>query len=488
MRDIISLLAEMGPGYMANTAYDTAWVARLGEIEPEMSKAALEWICANQLSDGSWGAKEVSYYHDKVISTLSAMIALTHQGRRAGDKKQIEKGLLALEQITNFATRGLAAAPSGPTVGFEMIAPTLVAEAEKLGIIKQQGDRILGRLKKMREIKMSKLAGIKINRHITAVFSAEMAGRDSIDLFDTENIQEPNGSVGYSPSSTAYFAKYIKPGNVKALNYLHEISKEGGVPNFAPFDVFERCWVLWNFSLLDSFQPKADELIRSHLDYLKQRWVPKIGVGFATDCVMFDSDDTSVMQRVLLRFGYEPDIEAILSYEEEKYFRCVRHEANPSVGVNIHILGVLKLAGFDKDHPAIQKILAFLHETVNQSGYWFDKWHVSPYYITSHIIIECMDYDKKLCQDALDWILKTQNPDGSWGYFGLPTAEETAFCLQALKAWHNNNGTLPSGRIEIASSWLSQNCEPPYPWMWIAKTLYYPELIIQSSILTALAM
>ena len=488
MRTMIELLRDMSLGTMSNTAYDTAWVARLGDIDHDMSSHALEWIGENQLHDGSWGARNVYYYHDRVVSTLSAMIALTHQGRRARDKKQIENGLLALEQITDNATQGLSSAPSGPTVGFELIAPTLVAEAEKLGIIKQQGDRILGRLKKLREIKMAKLAGLKINRHITAVFSAEMAGTDSTNLLDIDHLQEPNGSVGCSPSSTAYFARYLKPGDEKALNYLKSISKDGGVPNFAPFDIFERCWVLWNLSLLDNFKPEETALIESHMDYLSQRWVPKTGIGFASDCAMYDSDDTSVTQRVLLRFGREADIESILSYEEEQYFRCVQHEASPSVGVNIHILGALKLAGFDRDHPSIQKILNFLRETRNEGGYWFDKWHVSPYYITSHVVIECLEYDLQLCQGAIDWILKNQSANGAWGYFGFPTAEETAFCLQALKIWRRNGNPVPDGRIEMASIWLSENAKPPYPWMWIAKTLYYPELIIQSSIMTALAL
>ena len=488
MRTMIELLRDMSLGTMSNTAYDTAWVARLGDIDHDMSSHALEWIGENQLHDGSWGARNVYYYHDRVVSTLSAMIALTHQGRRARDKKQIENGLLALEQITDNATQGLSSAPSGPTVGFELIAPTLVAEAEKLGIIKQQGDRILGRLKKLREIKMAKLAGLKINRHITAVFSAEMAGTDSTNLLDIDHLQEPNGSVGCSPSSTAYFARYLKPGDEKALNYLKSTSKDGGVPNFAPFDIFERCWVLWNLSLLDNFKPEETALIESHMDYLSQRWVPKTGIGFASDCAMYDSDDTSVTQRVLLRFGREADIESILSYEEEKYFRCVQHEASPSVGVNIHILGALKLAGFDRDHPSIQKILNFLRETRNEGGYWFDKWHVSPYYITSHVVIECLEYDLQLCQGAIDWILKNQSANGAWGYFGFPTAEETAFCLQALKIWRRNGNPVPEGRIEMASIWLSENAKPPYPWMWIAKTLYYPELIIQSSIMTALAL
>jgi halimadienyl-diphosphate synthase len=460
----------------------------MGEIDYELCTHALEWLCENQLPDGSWGAKDIYYYHDRVISTLSAMIALTHRGRRARDKKQIELGLLALEKIITNATSELSSATSGPTVGFELIVPTLIAEAEKLGIIKQQGDQILGRLKKLREIKMAKLAGVKINRQITAVFSAEMAGKDSTSLLDTEHIQEPNGSIGCSPSSTAYFAQYIKPGETKALTYLHQISNEGGVPNFAPFDIFERCWVLWNLSILDNLNPKETELIKTHIDYLEKRWVPKVGIGFATDCMMYDSDDASVMQRILLRFGYKPDIEAILSYEENEHFRCVQHEASPSVGVNIHILGALRLAGFEKNHPAVRKIINFLYKTRTDCGYWFDKWHVSPYYITSHVIIECLDYDKELCQNAINWILKTQNSDGSWGYFGFPSAEETAFCLQALKIWQKNGYEVSKGRVEVAASWLSAHCEPPYPWMWIAKTLYYPELIIQSSIISALKM
>ena len=79
------------------------------------------------------------YYHDRVICTLAAMIALSYRGRREHDKVQIEKGKLALERIVGGATQGLQSDPNGATVGFEMIAPTLAAEAEKLGIIKQAG-------------------------------------------------------------------------------------------------------------------------------------------------------------------------------------------------------------------------------------------------------------------------------------------------------------------------------------------------------------
>jgi hypothetical protein len=50
MADIIAkLIDEIGPGHMASTAYDTAWAARLGEIDQTISTRALAWLTKNQL-------------------------------------------------------------------------------------------------------------------------------------------------------------------------------------------------------------------------------------------------------------------------------------------------------------------------------------------------------------------------------------------------------------------------------------------------------
>jgi len=191
MKDLITkLIDEIGPGHMGSTAYDTAWAARLGEIDWSLSSPALAWLAENQLPDGSWGAPAPMYYHDRVLCTLAAMIALSYRGRRGHDKVQIDKGKLALERIVGGATLGLQSDPNGATVGFEMIAPTLAAEAEKLGIIKHQGDRILGRLSKLRAKKLSYLKDNMINRHVTIAFSAEMAGKDGKHMLDIENLQE----------------------------------------------------------------------------------------------------------------------------------------------------------------------------------------------------------------------------------------------------------------------------------------------------------
>jgi len=303
---IHQLLKEIGPGRMSSTAYDTAWIARLGEMDWELSSRALNWIWENQLPDGSWGARESFYYHDRFISTLAAMIALTYLNKRQQDRKQIERGLLALEKIVAGAPRGLQADPNGASIGFEMIAPTLVAEAEKLGIIKRHGTRVLDQLSHQRAVKLALIRDKMISREETAAFSAEMAGHDGYQMLDVDNLQGSNGSIGHSPSATAYFALYVKPQDSAALKYLRNtINPDGGATDFVPFDMFEAAWSLWNLSLLESWDQETILLFHPHIDHLKQGWEKGKGIGLSVDYTVFPM---AIIQRWLLRCSPVLDI------------------------------------------------------------------------------------------------------------------------------------------------------------------------------------
>lgn len=488
MTDIIEkLINEIGPGHMASTAYDTAWVARLGEVDWGICSRSLAWLADHQLPDGSWGALAPMYYHDRVLCTLAAMIALTYRGRRGHDKVQIENGRLALERIVGGATQGLQADPNGATVGFEMIAPTLVSEAERLGIIKEQGNRILGRMSKLREKKLSYLQGKMISRRVTMAFSAEMAGRDGQHMLDLENLQEENGSVGVSPSATAYFATYIRPGDEASLKYLREVTNpDGGMPNVAPFDVFEIAWTLWNLSLIPGLGHA--EKLKPHLDFLSNAWQPRAGIGFAAGYTVKDSDDTGLVYETLLRYGIEKDLASVLAYEEDDHFRCFDLEANPSISANIHVLGALTQAGLGRKNTSVQKVLGFLRRSRNQQfPFWADKWHSSPYYATAHAIIACAGVDNELVGESVEWILKTQNKSGAWGTY-LATAEETAYALQALSVWDQKVAGVPKGALRNGARWLKENMDNPYPPLWIGKCLYSPNLVIRSAVISALAL
>ncbi len=482
-----SLLKQVGPGKMDSLAYDTSWLARMGEVDQELSYHALSWISENQLPDGSWGAKSPVYYHDRIISTLGAMIALTYRGRRGQDKKQIEMGLLALERIIAGATQGLLSDPNGATVGFEMIAPTLVAEAENLGIIQRQGDRILGRLSRQRKAKLALIKNKKIGRQITAAFSAEMAGLDGQAMLDIENLQEANGSIGHSPSATAYYALHVKPHDEAALKYLHSVAVDGGAPDLYPFDVFETAWVLWNLSLFQGWSADAKEQFQPLLRFLKQHWKPGVGLGLSVGYSVPDGDDTAFGYEVLSKLDQAPDLDALLSFEKEEHFRTYHFEANSSASVNIHMLSALRLAGYPFDHPTIQKILLYLYKTKFADKYWFDKWHLSPYYTTSHAIIASAGYADFLVANSVEWILSTQNADGSWGQ-QLATAEETAYALQALCIWRQKGKKVPKTAIHNGAKWLQRNLLPPYPPIWIGKGLFCAENIIKSAILSALQL
>ena len=96
--EVRKLLQKIGPGQMMNTAYDTAWIARLGEIGEPIGELALEWLRENQLPDGSWGAEEPLYYHDRVICTLAAMNALARRGR-VQDRKRTAQSRGSIKSI-----------------------------------------------------------------------------------------------------------------------------------------------------------------------------------------------------------------------------------------------------------------------------------------------------------------------------------------------------------------------------------------------------
>jgi halimadienyl-diphosphate synthase len=317
-------------------------------------------------------------------------------------------------------------------------------------------------------------------------FSAEMAGTDGKHMLDINNMQEDNGSVGVSPSATAYFATYVKRGDEPSLKYLRSVMKQdGGMPNVAPFDVFEIAWTLWNLSFIPDL--KKNGKLQPHLEFLSKAWQPKRGVGFAAGYSVKDSDDTGLVYDTLLRFGIEKDLASVLIYEEKDHFRCFDLEANPSISANIHVLGALGQAGLDQKNSSVQKVMRFLHKAKGTNHFWVDKWHSSTYYATAHAIIACAQFASGLVHDSVEWILQSQNRDGSWGTY-LSTAEETAYAIQALWFWNENVAKVPRNTLKNGARWLREHMDQPYPPLWIGKCLYNPSLVIRSAVISALAL
>jgi len=120
-------------------------------------------------------------------------------------------------------------------------------------------------------------------------------------------------------------------------------------------------------------------------------------------------------------------------------------------------------------------------------SYWWDKWHASPYYVSNLAIRALHNLDIELAKSRLNWILKTQNDDGGWGYLDHSTAEETSYAIEALLLWHNNIEALDTSIIEHGIKFLRLHSHSEeYTPLWISKGLYTPHNIVKAVILSTL--
>jgi halimadienyl-diphosphate synthase len=373
---------------------------------------------------------------------------------------------------------------AGRTIAFEMLLPTLIAEARALGLLVGDSHELVRATSHARSAKLVNAPKGLISRGTTLGFSAEMVGMEGSHLLDADDLQLADGSLSASPAATAFYTIFIRP-DPASLQYLRQIAPHGGAPAITAIDVFERAWGLWNLSHAGVLDDTMLMLSRPLLDELASNWRPGYGIPPASSFSVQDGDDTGLVYEVLAKFGRAPDLEAIWRFEEERYFRCYDLESHASISTNIHILGALRQAGLGATDAVIQKIAAFLGNERNSRQFWNDKWHVSPYYPTSHAIIVCTGYLDSLVQGAVEWMLATQNPNGSWGNYA-PTAEETAYCLQALLTGYQRGLQIPRQALARGAAWLVNHARPAYPPLWIGKCLYCPTLVVQSAILGAL--
>jgi len=442
---------------------------------------ALEWLRNHQHPDGSWGG-QIEYYHDRVISTLAAITALARDGGRRRDAEAIHRG----ETYLRRNVRRLRHDPH-ETVGFELIFPTLWREAQRLELnlpyaAGERYDRL--REEKLRLIPPSVL----YSREVTVAHSLEFLG-DNLDVERARDAQEVNGSFGNSPSATAYFLTRL-PDDPAARRYLTEVmaSNGGAAVPLHPVEIFDQSWMLYNLDLAGLLDDLRDE-VRPCFDHFYRAWDDERGLGFSRQYSVPDLDDTAVVFKLLRKRGYDLDPLVFTAYEREDHLACFPYERNPSVGVHVHLLDTLHMCPDWEPRPrVVDKILGFLRRTRVNYAYWFDKWHVSPYYATSHAVVALIGFDDEMARDAVAWIVASQRSDGSWGW-GRPTAEETAYCLQALAAYYRHTGSPNRTVLSRAAQYLYEHHEPGnYPPMWIDKCLYTPSQIVHSAVVSALGM
>jgi hypothetical protein len=475
--DILALLRTLGHGKVPSVAYDTAFVGRLSKYYPEKGfDSALEWLRRNQYDDGTWGAP-LQQYHDRFASTLAAIVALREAGKGSRDERRVKRGEAALWKIVSRLGRD-----DSDTVGFPIVAASLAEDAIAVGLDTPRPPIRYAAAYKKKVQKMLEQPH-RDWRGSSMSFSLEGLRRA---LRDDDEVISEGGLVAGSPSATAaYLFQYPREDSLRALQGV--IQDDGGVTVVNTFDVFEIMWSLYELHIANAIQPDMPE-VRRYLDYLWSCWNPETGLYFSRYFPVTDLDNTSAAF-ILLRWGGYPVSADVFEYFElEDHFCTYKQEANPSPSAHLRLLLALQTS---PEHPKQrvwrQKALTALRTFDENGSYWWDKWHTSPYYVGNLAIRALHRLDPELAASRLKWILKTQNDDGGWSYLDdRSTAEETAFCLDALLLWDRMVDVVDSEIITRAAEFLSTHSqEQDYTPLWISKVLYAPHAIVKAAIYSA---
>jgi hypothetical protein len=89
----------------------------------------------------------------------------------------------------------------------------------------------------------------------------------------------------------------------------------------------------------------------------------------------------------------------------------------------------------------------------------------------------------ELIERSREWLRQSQNADGSWGFYGQSTAEETAYGLLAL-AGNRYMDERDRARSAAAARFLKLKRREhiAHPPLWIDKCLYTPPLVVNAAI------
>ena len=478
--------------HLSPSPYDIAWMAGIHVDKEPRWPTLLDWLIANQHDDGSWGSA-ITYYHDRIICTITAVNTLQQHIHTPAVKN-------AIVRAEDYIWHHLHLLHRDPSdlVGFELLFPTLLTSA------RQAGSRVPTHTCGYGKIQSEKLRLIPpdllYSPKVSIVHSLEFLG-DHGDLNRLKQAMNPiNGSLGNSPATSAYLFQLLQEnGNADSdpsslLAYLEEVYQRSQTSMVVyPFATFETTWVLNNlwFSgvTLNEFAPTAV------FDKLHNEIIPH-GIGADATFGIPDGDSTAVCYKLLTSVGDNLDPHILSQYQDKEahLFRTYQFERNPSISTNAHALEtLLHIGNYPDKQETVKNITLMLLDKRRHDIYWTDKWHISPYYATSHILVALLASDDKFivanCKTTIEWLINTQYKDGSWGFFLQGTLEETAYVLTALLHYHQyapiDTDTLHRGAAYLAEMYES---EPDYPPMWIEKCLYAPYDIIKSAILSTLIL
>lgn len=411
----MSLLAELTDDPWSGVTPSVYETGRLVALAPWLTghDARIRYLENTQHADGTWGGPG----EYALVPTLSAVDAL-------GDHPRARRGLEALRRL-------LSRKPKLPdTVAVELIVPAL---AERLGL-RTPFDPLPLHALRHRPLP-EKLW------HTLEIFGPR------------PEVTTVNGIVAASPAATA--VQLRGPSRSQSLDYLETVQRRHGgpVPAGVPVPLFERSWIIVALKSagLDVPDPMVDQLKAAFTDEGAAG-----GPGLPAD-----ADDTATALHALALCDSPRPTEVLHRYREARHFACFPHERTPSTSTNAHALQAL---GDDR------QLEEWLRDMQEPDGFWRDKWHASPYYATACVTNALQGNEK-----AVDWVLKTQRYDGSWGRWE-GTYEETAYAIRILSHSRQHVGRAIARGAEFMRNWGDRQ----HPPLWHDKDLYTPTRIVRA--------
>ena len=313
----------------------------------------------------------------------------------------------------------------------------------------------------------------------------------AMDEFEKLGIDKPEGEPGY-PTPTFRMQPCFSPvwDTAQVLSTLGD----AGVPRTDPRLLKAADWLLskevrhkgdwaekvknvepggWYFEFNNEFYPDVDdtaevllglkavqnprERYQHEVEQRAVRWV------LAMQCkeggwAAFDKDNTKSI------FQYIPfaDHNAMLD--------------PPTVDITGRILEMLAAYGYTRRDKPVERAIQFILKQQEPDGSWFGRWGVNYLYGTFLVLrgLQAMDYShlEPSVQQAAEWIRMVQNPDGGWGEtcgtyddpaqrgVGPSTPSQTAWALLGLLAANDTR----SDSVAKGVRWLTERQAEDGSW------------------------
>lgn len=502
VRNLLGGMELRPQGQVSPSVYETA---RVVSHAPWLNGQAgrIGYLLATQRPDGAWGAPG-GYALVPTISATEALFATLHDiaaGRQPGERRAeiaraVDRGLTALAHLV--ATPALAM-PDLPAA--DLIVPVLTERINHH--LAELGARPLAELAARCGGEPLPLPQAMTDRRLVMVRQMVASGQPlpqklvhALEILGEQargfaGVRPVGGAIGAAPAASAAWLRGPQDNSV-VVQYLATAGRasDGAVPCTTPISVFERSWVLASLVRAGVPLEVPSTLVTSLVQSLG-------ATGAATSPGLpDDADTTSVTLYALARLGYPVAPESLWHYDVGGYFCTWRGEDGSSITTNAHALEMLcwwsRHAGRDDARwaTAAESVTGWLLAQQCADGQWDDRWHASPYYATSSAAVALAGYGSgtdvaPAVDRAVEWMLRTQRADGSWGRWD-GTAEETAYALHLLcvadPARHPGIDAAIAGGAEFLDR---VDLDAEQPALWHDKDLYHPTAIVQAAVLAA---